>query len=231
MNESRGQTVKSRGGLLTLKYLGASAAAVMSVLASLGLLSSLMMQWTGGAGLVWLVGNHYGMMVSLGVSAVVFALLAMWLYRLVSREVAARPAYLSSTPYVVITNIIFGFFAVLLVCMVIRLISVLLSSLLLIGSGADIGGMYLREFLPTLVGAALVFVAVWMTYKIVRGKNMSWALSLVLVSVAGALLLATLITVPLATHATDETDDVAPIPGYQYRGNQNTPWNRMLEDL
>lgn len=207
MSEVSKPTGGRHSGLLTLKYFGAGFSAIVSALALLGLLSLLITTWSGGeaASMFIVTSAIYGLMISLAVTGAVFAVIALLLYRIVTKEIAARPGYISSTPYIVITNAVFGVFVLLLVGYVIGLISTVISSLVMIGSGADIGAMYLHKFLPDLVGAGFVFVMAMMTYKIARGKNMSLPMSIVLLSVAGALLVATLITIPVKIHSSSST--------------------------
>lgn len=211
MSETVQPAGKGQCGLLTLKYLGAGLAAIVSVVSSTMAISLLVSLWANtlaSNGILMLLGvNGYVALVTLGVKAVVAGVIAMLLYRKVTKDIAKRPEYVSRRPYIIITNLVFGFFAVMLVGYVVKLVAILISSLVLIGSGADIGAMYLQHFLPYLVSAGLVFVAAFMTYKIVRGKNMSSVMTIALLSAAGAVLLATLITVPIKANSTSTSKE------------------------
>jgi xanthine/uracil permease len=99
-----------------------------------------------------------------------------------------------------VTNTFVGILALTVILLASSLVSILISSLMLIGTSADIGQMYLQRFLPQLFGLGFVGFIGYCSYSIYRGKNMSKLMTLVLMGVAGALLVATLITVPIKAH-------------------------------
>lgn len=187
--------------MLTLKYGGAVVSALAATFGVLTLLPELFGLWTDKPGGLALLSGYTGI-VMIAVATVLFSVLAFLLYGKVTKDVAVQPEYIHKTAYHFITN---GFFAVLagvLVVVVAGLVSILLSSLLLIGTNTDIGAMYLNQFLPGLLSAGVVAFVGFMAYKIMKGKNFSALLTIVLMSLAGALLLAVLITVPIKAHMT-----------------------------
>ncbi len=195
--------------MLTLKYGGAVFSALAATYGAVSLLSDLFGLWTGSG--ASLLGGYVGI-VTTAVVTVLFAVLAFLLYKGVTKAVAAQPGYINTPVYHFITN---GFFAVLAVVSVFlagSLVAVLLSSLLLIGTSTDIGALYLGRFLPELLALAIVGFVGFAALKIMKGKNLSTVMTLVLMSLAGALLIATLITVPIVAHGSSSRSS----SGYNY---------------
>lgn len=202
--------------MLTLKYSGAAASALIAVSSSITLLGELFGLWTDK------YTSGYTAIVKVAVEAVVFAVVALLLYRQVTKDVAAQPEYVNKPVYHFITN---GFFALLagaLVFLVAELVSILLSSLLLIGTSADIAAMYLGQFLPGLLAAALVGFVSFAAYKIMKGKNFSALMTIVLVSLTGALFIAALVTVPIKAHTTSTTTSTSGEYNYDSSNYFNT---------
>lgn len=189
----------SSTSVLTLKYSGAAVSALIATFSTLALLSELFGLWTGEVSSVMLLGGYQGIMMTAVVNSL-FSVLAFCLYRSVTKEVAKQPDYVNKTAYHFITNAFLAVLAVVLVLIVAGLVSILLSSLLLIGTNTDIGSMYLNDFLPGLVAAGLVAFVGFAAYKIMKGKNLSMLMTIVLMSLAGALLVAALITIPIKAH-------------------------------
>lgn len=206
MNEVQQATepaVKPIGGFLTLKYLGASTAVVLSVVAFSNVIQLLFLLWTKASSsnsLGAFVFSGYQGMITNALLALTFALIAWIGLMNVTKSISGRPEYVNTLAYVLITNAMLGVLALATLIGLVNLVSVLLSSLVLIGSGADIGAMYLGTFLPQLVASALAGFAAFAAYKIAKGKNLSSVLGIVLVSVAGAALIATIITVAVQSH-------------------------------
>jgi hypothetical protein len=186
--------------MLTLKYSGAVVSTLVALFGSLALLSELFGLWTDKLGAGSLVFSGYTGVVTLAVIVALFSVVSLVLYRQVTKDVAKQPDYVTTTSYNFITNGFFGMLVFVLIVLVAELLSILVSSLLLIGTSTDIGGMYLGEFLPVFMAAGVVALAAFAAYKILKGKNVSALMTVVLVSLAGALLLATLITVPIKAH-------------------------------
>lgn len=195
--------------MLTLKYSGATVSALIATFGALTLFSALFGLWTDKASGTLLFTGYVGV-VTTAVMTALFSVLAFLLYRRVTKDVAAQPEYVNTSAYTFVTNSFFAVLAVMVVIIVAQLISILLSSLLLIGTSTDIGGMYLNEFLPGLLAAAIVAFVGFAAYKIMKGKNVSALMTIVLMSLAGALLIATLITVPIKAHMTTVSSSSTP---------------------
>lgn len=194
-------------GHITLTYLGAVVSALLALTASSSVVASLMAMWsnagmyTAALGSALLLGSDlYTSTISGAVAASVFAFLAFWLYKKTTKDIASQPEYIHRAPYAFVTNTFVGILALTVILLASSLVSILISSLMLIGTGADISQMYLQRFLPQLLGLGFVGFIGYCAYKIYRGKNMSKLMTLVLMGIAGALLVATLITVPIKAH-------------------------------
>jgi hypothetical protein len=211
--------------MLTLKYGGAVVSALLAVYYSVSVLTELFGLWTG-KGIVSVFGTGYTGIVAGAITAALFAVLAFLLYRKVTKEVALAPSYVEKTAYHFITNGFFSVLAVAFVIMVAELVSVLISSLLLIGTSTDIGGLYLNQFLPNLLAVGVVGFTGFAAYSIVKGKNLSLAMTITLMSLAGALLLAVLITVPIKAHGSSASP-ASSSSNYNYEYDYNDYFNSL----
>lgn len=204
---------RSSSRWLTFEYGLAMGSLVASTLLIVNVLVSLFGGWAGnGATLKKTVGgwtaNLLGLdmvtastgLVTASVGAVLLALLAFFVFGRVSRAIQNRPGYTKRAAYRVIT---YGSLAALVVpalVLFIKLVSILVSSLIFIGvSGASrvYKSLYLAEFLPYLLGLAVVVVSVWLVGRIVQGRNSSKLASSIIFSVALAALVASTITVAI----------------------------------
>lgn len=197
-------SVSHSTSVLTLKYSGAAISALAATFSVLAALSEMIGLWSGASGSLMLLGGYQGVMMTVVVAAL-FSVLAFCLYRSVTKEVAKQPDYIHTTAYHFVTNAFLALLAVVFMFIVAGLVSILLSSLLLIGTSTDIGGMYLNDFLPGVVAGGIVGFVGFSAYKIMKGKNFSMVMTIVLMSLAGALLLAALITIPIKAHMGSST--------------------------
>lgn len=215
-------TVPASTGIITLKYSGAAASASIALLSVLALLGELFGLWTDKLGSLFELGGGYTSIVMLAVLGALFSVGALLLYRSVTKDVGKQPDYVKTSAYNFITNTFFASVVFLFVVLVAELISLLFSSLLLIGTTTDIGALYLGQFLPALVAAGIVGFVGFCAFNILKGKNYSALMTIVLVSLAGALLLAVLITVPIKAHAGSTANSSTQ---YQY------DYSKYLQDL
>lgn len=196
----------SARGQLTLLYTGAALTTFLGAFSIVALVGKLFSMWTGGSTIqnmmsALVTGNSaYVDTIFLAIIGVGMTLAAFFLYGKVSREIAGQPEYTKTSAYAFITNALVGVFFLTVGVMALELVSILISSLVLIGTNTDIGAMYLSMFLPLLLSGAVVAFVGWMALEIMRGRDKSKLLTIVLMSVAGALLVATLITVPIKAH-------------------------------
>ena len=109
---------------------------------------------------------------------------------------------------------IYGGLAVLAVFKVISFSSLLaafLESLTLIGvKGADIGGLYLTQFLPSLLALVVFAAAAWYLMCLAKGYDKSSLYSLVVLCVAVLLSVALFTTAVMAAHK--DVDRTQPMP-------------------
>lgn len=206
--------------MITLKYSGAATSAFVAMLSALALLGELFALWTDNVSNSFGLLGGYTSVVLLAVLAALFSVSALLLYRSVTKDVARQPEYIKTAVYNFITNTFFAGIVFVLVILVAQLLSILLSSLLLIGTSTDIGALYVGQFLPAFLSAGIVGLVGFCAFSILKGKNYSALMSIVLVSLAGALLLATLITVPIKAHSVTSASSTSP---YDY--------TRYLQDL
>lgn len=206
--------------MITLKYSGAATSTFVAMLSVLALLGELFALWTDNVSNSFGLLGGYTSVVLLAVLAALFSVSALLLYRSVTKDVARQPEYIKTAVYNFITNTFFAGIVFVLVILVAQLLSILLSSLLLIGTSTDIGALYVGQFLPAFLSAGIVGLVGFCAFSILKGKNYSALMSIVLVSLAGALLLATLITVPIKAHSVTSASSTSP---YDY--------TRYLQDL
>lgn len=196
--------------MITLNYSGAAVSAVIAVVSMLALLGELFSLWTDKASGLFELSGGYMSVVLLAVLASVFSVGALVLYRWVTKGVAKQPEYVKTSAYNFITNAFFATIALALVVVVAELVALLISSLLLIGTSTDIGALYVGQFLPAFITAALLGFVGFCAFNILKGKNLSSLMTIVLVSFAGALLIATLITVPIKAHTSSRSSTTTP---------------------
>lgn len=204
---------KGKAKLLTLEYLFAMGSAIGSVLLSISVLVKSFGIWTGisSAGSSSISGLAPDMttpgtgIIAAGVLAVLLAVLSLILFGRVSKAIPDRAGYTSRTAYKLITYGGFGVLLISTISSLAKIITILISSLLFIGvseAGEVYKSLYLAEFLPYLLGLALLAFAVWSVYKIVSGVNKSKILAWVLVAASIAVMLAGSITVAVKVHDT-----------------------------
>jgi|GEM_PF-4230994 len=222
-------SVRGSTNVLTLKYSGAAFSVLVATLSTLLLVSELFGLWTGASGSLMLLSGYESIML-MAIVAVSFSVLAFCLYRNVTKEVAKQPEYVNVTAYHFITNALLAVLAVIFIFMVAGLISVVLSSLVLIGTSVDIGSMYLNKFLPGLVMACVVAFIGFSAYKIMKGKNMSLLMTIVLMSVAGALLVAALITIPIKAHTGSGSSSSSSLPSMYDDYNYSNYFNNYYKN-
>lgn len=210
--------------MLTLTYSGAAMSTLLATFSALAVVAELFGLWTGKSSTILLLAGYTGIVTG-AVAAVLFSVLAFLLYKKVTKDVAAHTDYITTVAYHGITNSFFALLVAAFILIVAQLIAILISSLLLIGTSADIGGMYLNQFLPGVIAAGVVGFVGFMAFKIMKGKNFSTIMTVMLMSLAGALLLAVLITVPIKAH-TSAADSAATNPSmYDYEDYFKTYYN------
>ena len=156
--------------------------------------------------------------------AVLLAVLSLVLFSRVSKAVPEREGYTKRTAYKLVT---YGGLAVLIipaVDLVARLVSILINSLLFIGVGD--GGefyksLYLGEFLPYALALAIVAAGAYFICQIVKGRNMSKALSLMLIVASSVVLLTGAITIAVKAHDTGSSVKTIPSDYSRYKNYQD----------
>jgi hypothetical protein len=133
------------------------------------------------------------------------------LQRRTEGEFAKRPDYKHRLAYKLP---IYGGLAMLAIFKVISFCSLLaafLESLTLIGvKGADIGGLYLTQFLPSLLALVVFAAAAWYLMRLAKGYDKSSLYSLVMLCVSVLLSVALFTTAVMAAHK--DIDRTPPMP-------------------
>lgn len=212
----------SKAKWLTFEYTLAMASVTLATLLSVGLVSLLASFWSSKntASLATFFSMTTANFLAVGVLSVIFAVLAFVLFSRVTRAVAERTGYTSRLVYKLAT---YGSLFVLVLAalpLVASLVSVLISSVLLIGAGDAgkvYGTMYLGTFLPALVGLLIIAAVIFFVGKIVCGYNKSRMLSVVLLVITGVITAALAITLAVQAHNKPEVKK----PLFKYNSSQN----------
>jgi len=210
---------------LALEHAGRMALTALLPLLLLAGVQQAFALWTGANGLntganifeavVAVAASHVvaNLAVALATTLLLLSGLHWLLDQRVRHELARRPGYQHRLAYKLPVYAAFAVTAGALIFAVIELVAVVLSSLTLIGvSGADIGGMYLNQFLPTLLGSAVLGLAAWYQYKLLKGvsKSSLFSLSATVLSVVIALTL--LITAAVTLHSSSAASPKSAYP-------------------
>ena len=83
----------------------------------------------------------------------------------------------------------------------ITMLCVVLTSLVLIGTSADIGALYLDEFVPALVMAVVFGFSAWYVFKLAKGHDMGRQFSMLMAVIGAGLAVALLITAVSVAHS------------------------------
>lgn len=226
------RVARSKSTFLTLEYVGGLASGVLA-LQSIGVASSgLFNIWNGklsyaDAPLAWLlpVSSGYVGVIAIALTSVVLALLAFLLLTRVSRSLGDRPGYTNRLVYKLATYGTFAVLALQLIVLGVAAVAVVLSSLVLIGSDSSIGALYLQEFLPLVVMSLITGASAYWLYRIVSGVNKSRIWTMALAVIGALVLLATLITVPIAARNGYTSNDFGPVPTVSERSTRSsTSW-------
>lgn len=207
---------KGKAKWLTFEYAGAMASIVTAALLSVAVLPTLFGMWVGAnkptADMhgflaevldIDMITPSTGLIAG-SVLAVLLSVAALVLFSRVSRTVPDREGYTSRTAYKVITYMTMAALVVPAVVLVAKLVTVLIASLLFIGvsnAGKIYSSLYLVEFLPYLIGLAVIVAAAWMVRGVIMGRNMSRVLSFIVLGVASVVLIATSVTVAVKLHS------------------------------
>lgn len=208
----------SRGGAkwLTFEYALAMGSLVLSTWLVGSVLSTLFGAWSGQASTVtsyggsWLFDLFSLSMVTAGtgvvvtsVAAVVLSVLALILFRRVSRTIPEREGYTGRIAYKAVTYGAFSALVIPALALVAKLVGILISSLLFIGvSGAGhvYKSLYLAEFLPYALSLGLIVVVGMLVGKIITGSNKSKLATWIVIGASAAVMVAGAITVAVQSH-------------------------------
>lgn len=119
----------------------------------------------------------------------------------VAAEYVKRPGYVGRVGYKLPIYSALAVLVTLKVAMVVSMLYVFLSSLTSIGvRGADIGDMYLNQFLPALLGAVVFGSSAWYVLWFAKGKDMSRRFVGVVTVLSAAMIVALFVTIITVNH-------------------------------
>lgn len=197
---------KNKAKWLTFEYALAMVSVTLATVISSMLVGGLFGLWTTKASMLtaFTGGALVAHVLSVAILALLFAVLAKVLFSRVTRTVAEdRSGYTSRLAYKLTTYGALFVLVLVALPLVANLLSVLVSSLLLIGvsqAGSVYGGLYLGNFLPSLVALAIVGVVICLIAKIICGFNKSRLLGLVLIGITATITVALAITLAVQAH-------------------------------
>ncbi len=182
----------------------------------------------GGLGLIASGGVAYlQAMAAVGIVAalVVLVPLLVVLDRRTRAEWMKRRGYSGRMAYKVPVYLALGLLVSAKLIADICMVSVVISSLVQIGvPDAQIGSLYLTQFVPALIAAVVFGMAAWYVFKLAKGRDMGRQFAAFMAVLSTALVIALLITAVTVLRAKDATPTMP-----DYMRNYNS--NKSLEDL
>jgi hypothetical protein len=199
---------------LTLEYIVSFGAIVASLMCLDAAVKAAFTLWNNGTvvlgmpfGWVLPVSGGYTGAIWAGLAAVALALVGMFFHRRAAAGMNARPVYVERQAYKIVAYATLAVLGVYLLVTVLTLFSVIISSLLLIGSESSISSLYLTVFLPTLLTILIVGFATYCVYRFTTGRSEIAKLYNVLLALGTIVLLALIITVAVRSHDAYSAND------------------------
>ena len=198
----------SQAKWLTFEYALAMVSVTFAAITSVVLVPMLFGIWsakdTVSFGLSLSGGSITANILAVGILAVLFSVLAFVLFGRVTRAIAAdRSGYTGRLAYKLTTYGSLFMIVLAALPLVANLISVLISSLLLIGvsdAGSVYTALYLGNFLPSLVCLAVLAIVIFFIGKIINGYNKSRPLAITLIAITSVVAVALAITLAVQAH-------------------------------
>lgn len=208
---------------LTLEHVGHMLLTVViaSLLAS-GV-NVAMSMWTGG------VGNNplFHVLEPMAAMTIISALIILVpvlivLDRRTRAEWRLRTGYTDRLAYKVPVYTALGLLITAKTLAFIQAIAVVVTSLTLIGvKGADVGSMYLSDFLPAIIATAIFGGAAWYVFKLAKGRDNGRMFSLIMAVLGVAMAAALFITVIVQNH----NDKAEPVTNPSSGGGTMVPFD------
>lgn len=227
---------------LSLEHVGHMVlVVVVAILLAIGVVNALSL-WTGNSGVMGALGTDLGIggpgaryveaTAAIGVvaSLAVLVPLMVVLDRRTRAEWVKRPGYTNRAAYKVPIYVALGVLVAGKVSAVVQMLTVVLSSLAVIGmNGQDVGGMYLNSFLPSLIVAIIFGAAAWYLFKLAKGRDNGRAFSIGAALVAGVLAIALFVTAVIVMRTPSTTREADYDDSSRYFDDFND--SSELEDL
>lgn len=198
--------------------------------------------WTGNSGVLTALGtwptiggpaaswSEANAAVSVVATLAVLVPLFVVLDRRTRAEWAKRPGYASRLAYKLPLYIALGAVIVAKVCAVIHMLTVVLTSLAVVGvKGSGVGEMYLYQFLPAAIAAVIFTGAGWYLFRLAKGIDIgrSYSIATALCSIILAVALFVTAVIVLQTPSTTNTMPES----RDYFQDFDAGGSRSLEDL
>lgn len=115
-------------------------------------------------------------------------------------EWSKRPDYAGRTAYKVPVYIALGVLGALKITACIGMVSAVVLSLVLLGTGTPIAPLYTDQFVPALIAAVTFGAAAWYVFKLAKGVDLSRVFNVLTVFLSAALVAALLVTAASQAH-------------------------------
>lgn len=184
------------GGLMSVVL--AAALAAVGISGGIALLADRAMSFPVMLG--WMFGGLAGAsaLMIVGVGAVVFALIGVYLLAKAKKKIAAQPSFMNTNVYrgTIYTTLVV--LSVLAVAAAGSALAITLTSLIVLGGNVSIKSLYLDEFLPAIISAIVLSAAAWATLGIAKNKKgfvKALSVGLIVLSAAALILAGTAVGV------------------------------------
>jgi hypothetical protein len=206
-------------GVITAISLWTSSSGVMS---GLGVLPAI-----GGAAAKYIEANAA---VGLVASLVVLVPALVILDRRTRAEWLKRPGYTNRVAYKVPIYLALGVLIAVKVAAVIQMLTVILTSLSVIGvNGYAIGDMYMNQFLPAAISAIIFGASAWYLFKLAKGRDNGKMFSTLVMVLSVILVLALFITSVVTLR--NNGSAIAPSDYFKNYDGSSDDSSRDLEDI
>lgn len=199
---------------LTLEYVVSIGAVIASLVCLDAAIKAAFTLWNNGTVALgmpfsWMlpVSGGYVGAIWAGFASVIFALIGMFFHRRTAASMVSRPAYTDRQAYKIVTYATLAILSVLLLTTLLTMFTIIITSLLLIGSESSISSLYLNVFLPTLLTVLIVGFATFIMYRYTLGRGDLSALYSVLLALGTVALLVLILTVAIRSHDAYSAND------------------------
>ncbi len=207
------QTKSKRGEFLALRLVGAVGVTVLLTMTAAGAISTFIELLAKGQSTIFdtlFAGLMHETSVLSATMLLVLAVVPWLLFRSIKTSLASEPGFTKRTIYKVTMYAGLAVLAATTAIQLIAALSAVITSLLSIGvEGADIGGLYLHKFLPSLLGAVVTGFVAYCFWQTDRGRDKVNLMSLTVAIVSVVFAVALFIAAAVAIHS-DKSSSISP---------------------